>query len=155
MFYLKYFILYSFLGFIYESSLFKISKINKHSGVLNGPYTLVYGIGGVICQYFLKFFNNPFITFFIFQFITTLVELITGYLIHYFYHFNSWDYSYKKWHFGKYICLEYSIIWGLMATVFVKYLNNFWNNIILLIPNSFFITIFIIIAIDIFITKRK
>ena len=45
MYYLKIFLLYSLIGFIYESTLYKITKMNKHSGIFYGPITAVYGVG--------------------------------------------------------------------------------------------------------------
>ena len=45
--YLKYFLIFSLLGFIMESVVYKVSGSSDHSGVLLGPYTLVYGFGGL------------------------------------------------------------------------------------------------------------
>ena len=45
MYYPKVFLIYSLIGFIYESTLYKIVKINKHSGIFYGPVTAVYGVG--------------------------------------------------------------------------------------------------------------
>lgn len=47
MYYINSFFLYSLLGFIVESTIFK-NTILKPSGVLNGPITLVYGVGGIV-----------------------------------------------------------------------------------------------------------
>ena len=47
MYYLNSFLLYGLLGFIMESTLFKISEPSRVSGVLYGPITLVYGLGGI------------------------------------------------------------------------------------------------------------
>jgi len=152
MIYLKLFILYSHLGFIFESFVFKLSNTNKHSGVLIGPYTLVYGLGGILCYYLSKHLNNLILEYLAFTLCTTLVELITGHLINFIFHFDSWNYSYKRMHIGKYISFDYAFIWGVLALIFVKYLNNFFNEIISLIPNTFFIIEIIIIIIDLLIT---
>ena len=45
MYYIKIFLLYSLLGFIMESTLYKVKTINKHSGIFTGPMTAVYGVG--------------------------------------------------------------------------------------------------------------
>ena len=45
MYYIKVFLLYSLLGFIMESTLYKVKSVNKHSGIFYGPMTAVYGIG--------------------------------------------------------------------------------------------------------------
>ena len=46
MYYLNSFLFYSLLGFIMESTIYKNTTL-KTSGVLNGPVTLVYGVGGI------------------------------------------------------------------------------------------------------------
>ena len=164
MIYLKYFILYSIFGFYFESTIFKFTNKNAYSGVLKGPYTLVYGIGGLISYIinnFLTIINNTYlnilICYIIFVIICTLVELLCGYLIKFIFNFDSWNYTNHKYHFGKYICLDYSLIWGLLALIFVKYSSNFFDNVLQLIPNyiSFIIIFIIIIDFIINLEKRK
>ena len=45
MYYIKNFLLYSLLGFVMESTLFKITGSLKDSGIFYGPMTAVYGVG--------------------------------------------------------------------------------------------------------------
>ena len=149
MIYLKYFIIYSFLGFFYESFIYKNSNINKHSGALHGPYTLVYGIGCSLCSFINNHLNNFLLSFLLFTITCTLIEFICGHLIHFIYKIDSWDYSYKKYHLGKYITIDYALCWGILALIFIKYLNNFFYNLTNLFSNTFFIITFIIIFIDI------
>ena len=47
MYYLNTFLLYGLLGFIMESTLFKITEECRVSGGLYGPITIVYGLGGL------------------------------------------------------------------------------------------------------------
>ena len=162
MIYLKLFTWYSLLGFYYESSLFKIVNVNKHSGALKGPYTLVYGLGVLICTLINNYLNlidntniNYIISYFIFLVTCTLIEFIVGHLIKLIYKIDSWDYSYRKYHFGKYICLNYALIWGLISIFFVKILNPFFFKILDLIPNNITIIILIIIIFDIIISFFK
>ena len=162
MFYLKLFIIYSFLGFLFESFIYKYNNINKHSGVLTGPYTLVYGLGGTLCYYlnnnllFIKLpLLNIIISYIIFTIICTLIELIIGHLIHFVYKIDGWNYTYKKYHLGKYITLDYALIWGLMAIILVKILNNFIYNQTLLLTNRFTIITLVIIVLDILYTYKK
>ena len=48
----------------------------------------------------------------------TLIELIGGWILDRSFHVRLWDYRDKPFNFRGYICLEFSIIWGL-AIVFV------------------------------------
>ncbi len=159
MIYLKYFVLYSLFGFTFESFVFKMSKENKHSGVLYGPYTIVYGIGGtmsIILNNFLNIINNKYLNIFLcyilFLITCTLIEFLAGHIIHFLLNIDSWDYSSHKYHFGKYICLDYAFIWGLMALIFAKLLNPFFHDVLLLVPNYINITCLSIIILDFIIT---
>ena len=55
MYYIKIFLLYSLLGFIMESTLYKNIKINKHSGIFLGPITAVYGVGIIALELLNKY----------------------------------------------------------------------------------------------------
>ena len=50
---------FSLFGFILESTVYKISKSNRHSGIFYGPLTMVYGFG-VLSLILIKkyFFDN-------------------------------------------------------------------------------------------------
>lgn len=158
--YLKYFLIFSLLGFIMESVVYKVSGSTAHSGVLLGPYTLVYGIGGlfivVINNYFDKISMNSslkfILLFIIFTIVCTTVEYIIGNLIHLIFNIDKWNYTSHKYNFGKYICLDLALIWGALAIVIVKVLKPFIDNLLTIIPNNSTIIIAIILVIDIFYT---
>ena len=155
MLYLYFFVLYSIIGFIFESTVYKMSKSNHHSGMLYGPYTIIYGIGGTISFFInnlLNIIKNPylniFLCFIIFVIICTLIEYIGGNIIKILFNIDKWNYSNHKYHLGKYICLDYALIWGILALLFVKLFSNFFIQIFIIIPNFLIITFLIIIFID-------
>lgn len=158
--YLKYFLIFSLLGFIMESVVYKVSGSNSHSGVLLGPYTLVYGFGGlfviIINNYFEKLNINEILKFILlficFTIICTLTEYIIGNLIHYIFDIDKWNYTDHKYHFGKYICLDLALTWGVLALIIIKILKPFIDKVLLLIPNNTTITIFTILIIDLLYT---
>jgi uncharacterized membrane protein len=51
----------------------------------------------------------------------TILEFIAGHLIYSIIKEPFWDYSKLKYNLGKYIALEISLIWGVMAT-FINYI---------------------------------
>lgn len=163
MYYLKCFILYSVLGFIMESVVYKVSGSSDHSSVLFGPYTLVYGIGGlltiIINNYVDKLNINLFlkliILYFSFTIICTLVEYAVGHLIHYIFNIDKWNYTNHKYHFGKYICLDYALIWGLLSVILIKLFKPFLDGVMALMTNNATLIIFGIIVIDLIITILK
>ena len=158
--YLKYFLIFSLLGFIMESVVYKVSGSTSHSGVLLGPYTLVYGFGGllvvIINNYFTKINMNSFLKlillFICFTIVCTLIEYIIGNLIHYIFNIDKWNYTNHKYHFGKYICLDLALTWGVLALLIIKVLKPFIDKVLLLIPNNTTIIIFTILIIDLFYT---
>jgi len=166
MYYLKCFILYSLLGFIMESVVYKVSGSTDHSGVLLGPYTLVYGFGGlltvIINNFFSKIDMNQWLKylllFLIFTIVCTLIEHIIGNLINIIFKFDKWNYTNHKIHFGKYTCLDYALYWGMLATSIIYFLKPFFDKVLVLVPNNTTIFIFGIMLIDLIytlITKMK
>lgn len=164
MYYLNSFLLYSFLGFAMESTLFKNTSL-KTSGVLIGPVTLVYGVGSIVMllinKYIMSKINtNKFlkiiISFFIYAIALTLVELICGHLCHLIFNVDMWDYTSKKYNIGKYICLEFIPIWGLFAILITNILKPFFDKVIKAIPKEatyFFLTLLSLDFIVTIITK--
>lgn len=161
MYYLNSFLLYSLLGFIMESTLFKNTSVARTSGVLNGPITLVYGIGGItiilIDKYILKKIkvNKYFkviLTFIVYTVVLTLVEGLSGYLCKIIFNTDMWNYTNKKYNIGKYMCLYYAPIWGLLGVFITYVLKPYFNKIIKVIPKeaTYFFTL--ILFVDIVIT---
>lgn len=158
--YLKYFLIFSVLGFIMESVVYKVSGSAQHSGVLLGPYTLVYGIGGIfiilINNYFYKIQINGFIKvillFIIFSIVCTLVEYIIGNLINIIFNIDKWNYTDHKFHFGKYICLDLALTWGFLATIIIKVLKPFLEKLLTIIPTNATIIITIVLIVDLIYT---
>ena len=159
MLYLKLFLLYSIIGFTFESNVYKISNSNNHSGILYGPYTIIYGFGGILSFYTnnkLDVITNPYlnllICYILFTILCTITELIGGYLINKIFKIDKWNYTNHKYHFGKYICLDYALIWGILSLLFVKLSNNFFIKVSDLIPSYIAIITLIILIIDYIIT---
>ena len=157
MYYFNLIIFYSLLGFILESVVYKISKSNEHSSIFYGPYTLVYGFGVLVCILVFNFLNN-FLTinpltiliyYVLFTLLTTTIEYIGGNLIHYFFKIDKWNYNNHKYHFGKYICLDNSLYWGILSLLVIFYLHPYFHkNILITIPNQVSFLILIIFLID-------
>ena len=160
MYYLNSFLLYSFLGFVMESTLYKNTKLKK-SGVLNGPVTLVYGVGGIalilINKYIISKIHTStiikiIISFFIYAVLLTLVELVCGYLCNIIFDVDMWNYTSKKYNIGKYICLEFIPIWGLLGVLITYVLKPFFDKVIKLIPKEATYLLTFILVLDFIIT---
>lgn len=161
MYYINIFILYSLLGFIMESTLYKIKLVNKHSGIFYGPITAVYGVGIIsielLNKYFFKKIRCHKILKLIIEFITlffalSLIEYLGGNILNILFDIDMWDYSQIKPNLGKYICLQNSFIWGILGITYIYIFKPFTDKIIKVISlkeTSIFIILF---TIDIFIT---
>lgn len=143
-----------------ESTLYKNTKLKK-SGVLNGPVTLVYGVGGIalilIDKYIISKIHTSkiikiIISFFIYAVLLTLVELVCGYLCNIIFDVDMWNYTSKKYNIGKYICLEFIPIWGLLGVLVTYVLKPFFDKVIKLIPKEATYLLTFILVLDFIIT---
>lgn len=129
---LWYFLIYSFSGWVIEVIYHAVTKgqiINR--GFLNGPVCPVYGSGmlaviagshlaaekGYITVTPSEMNAHSLILLFLGSMLfATLVELLAGWLLDVNFHMRWWDYSKNPYNFHGYICLRFSIIWGLSIT---------------------------------------
>ena len=155
MYYINFIFLYSFLGFTLESLYFKINNTNAHSSIFIGPYTLVYGFGILFSYLIYNYLNLPIniisliIYYIIFVISSSLIEFIGGHTIHLFLKIDKWNYKNYKYHFGKYLCLNNSLIWGILVLFVIIFIHPYLNNNILLtIPTNTTIIILIIFIFD-------
>ncbi len=126
---LWYFLLYSVIGWIAEV-LFHVVALGKivNRGFLNGPVCPIYGFGVISIFALVHILTQggestmdalPLWQMFLGgTVLCTGVELIGGYLLDKCFHARWWDYSDIPFNFHGYICLKFSLIWG-MATTFV------------------------------------
>lgn len=114
------FFIYAVLGWLTEE-VFALVKHGKivNRGFLKGPLCPIYGFGMVIIILCLSPIKDWLPLLFIGSAVlTTLLELVTGYVLEKFFHTKWWDYSDMHFNFKGYICLTFSILWGL-AGVFI------------------------------------
>ena len=81
-----------------------------------------------------------------------LVSLATGFVLEKIFHKKWWDYSRKKFQFGGYVNLPYTVVWGITAVVCVCFVNPFLGKMIGMIPRRIgeiiLIVLYIVLAID-------
>lgn len=148
---------FSLFGFILESTVYKISGSKRHSGIFYGPITMVYGFGVLALILIKKYFFDKLncnkwlklIIVFVGCWITlTFIEWLGGTILHQIFDINMWNYTKKPYNFGKFICLELSLIWGLFGTIYVYWLKDFFDKFIELIPKKLTIIFVIVNLID-------
>lgn len=115
------FLIYAFLGWCIEVAWCGIGEgrfVNR--GFLNGPVCPIYGCGAVAVILCLTPIENTVLLFFASMIITSVLELITGFVLEKLYHTRWWDYSDMPFNIGGYICLKYSIYWGFVCIGLMK-----------------------------------
>lgn len=160
MYFLNNFIIYSIVGFIMESTIYKIKDSIRHSGILFGPYTLVYGFGILAILLIYKFLEkkkiNKFlkiiILFISFILFLTLIEWIGGNIIYQIFNIDLWDYTKHKFNLGKYVSIPISFCWGFLGLGFIYILKPMSDAVIKIIPKFVTNILFSIILIDSIIT---
>ncbi|WP_068268256.1 putative ABC transporter permease [Caviibacter abscessus] len=159
--YIWYFIIYSFLGWcievIYQALTHK-KFINR--GFLNGAYCPIYGFGAVFVIYLLKgTVNNPIILYALAVVITSIIEYITGFVLKKIFGLLWWDYTNEHFNLSGYICLKFSLLWGIAALILMYvihpktiFLVNFFNN---KIGNILLIMLILVVFFDFLISILK
>lgn len=132
------FFIYAFLGWCTEVSYAALQTgkfVNR--GFLNGPVCPIYGFGVVIiiaCLTPLK--KNLFLLFLGSVVLTSLLELVTGFVLEKLFHQRWWDYSNDPFNLGGYICLKFSIAWGFACLFVVDILHPTVELFIALMPRT-------------------
>ena len=130
------FIIYAFFGWCTEVSYAALDTgkfVNR--GFLNGPYCPIYGCGIVIVVTILTPLKENLLLLFAGSvLLTTTLEFLTGYILEKAFHNKWWDYSDKPFNVKGYICLKFSILWGLACTFVMEILHPAIYKLITWIP---------------------
>lgn len=144
---LWYFMIYSIIGWMIEVSYHAVTMgkvVNR--GFLNGPLCPVYGSGVLMVLMVVNLCGEWFgfetdlsrakvIELFIIGIIfATLIELIAGFLLDQLFHARWWDYRDRRFNLNGYICLEFSIYWGLGIAFVLRVIQPVFENIVSSIP---------------------
>lgn len=130
------FMIYSFLGWLCESIYCSIPEkkfINR--GFLAGPFCPIYGAGAILIVEILTPLKGQIVPlFFAGALLASLVEYGTGLLLEMLFHTRYWDYSEYRFHLQGRVCLQNSMMFGVMGILTVNYLQPLLLNPLLLIP---------------------
>ena len=128
-----FFMIYSFLGWVLEVVYHAVGHgIIVNRGFLNGPVCPIYGIGVILIFTLAELVyedgveaTNTLVLFAGGLFFATVVELIGGYSLDKLFHARWWDYSSEPFNLNGYICLKFSILWGLAIVFVVRVMHPF------------------------------
>lgn len=115
------FIIYSFLGWCTEV-VYAAIVVGKfvNRGFLNGPLCPIYGVGVFsVIEILYPHKENIVILFIGSLLLTSIIEYITGYILEKVFKNRWWNYSNNKYNIHGYICLKFSIIWGMVCVLII------------------------------------
>lgn len=151
---------YAFLGWCMEVSFAAlVSGTFVNRGFLNGPVCPIYGFGVVIVLSCLEPLRHNLLLLFLGSvLLTSALEWVTGFVLEKLFHQRWWDYSDEPFNLGGYICLRFSIAWGLACLFVVEILHPTVLLAIRLIPRPVGIALLVmfslIMAVDLAATVR-
>ena len=131
------FFIYAFLGWCMEVA-FAACKSGRfvNRGFLNGPVCPIYGFGMVGVAVLLSPLKDNLLWMYLGSaVITTVIEYITGWMLERIFHAKWWNYSDMPLNIGGYVCLLFSLIWGALCVVIVRYVHPAIAGLVEHLPN--------------------
>lgn len=152
------FFVYGFFGWCVEVAYAAVKErrfVNR--GFLSGPICPIYGVGVCAVIYFLRPFTTNLLALYITSVvIVTVLEWLTGFLLEKLFHNKWWDYSEMPLNLNGYVCLLFSMIWGVFCVVIVRFMNPLLQKGLSFMPHILggilLVTLSIVLLIDLYIT---
>lgn len=127
-----YFFIFAFLGWVLETiySFIVLGHFTKR-GFLFGPFCPIYGFGAIIMILALNKYKNNIIKLFLYSIVIfSGFEYLAGFLIDAIFSIRLWDYTLDFLNLNGRISIFYSISWGIIAIIFLKYIFPFIEKIV-------------------------
>jgi len=134
-----YMILFSILGLLIETIYGYVSTgiLEGRKGLILGPFCPIYGIGAAFFIVTLSDYKASKVKLFIMGAIVgTIFEYICSYILQVVYGSKFWDYSYTTYQINGRISLTYTMFWGLLAVILIKYIKPQFDKLIDKIPKN-------------------
>ncbi len=154
------FCLFSILGYLLEVSFRSIrDRRFVNPGLLKGPYLMLYGAAGIILSGAVTLLHpvSWIVKVPVYFFITTGLELGSGFLAQRLFHATLWDYSDQRFNYKGHICLKFSLIWICLAFVFEYALYPVYLHLFMHIPPRLIqmsgLTVFTVMFLDFLVTS--
>ena len=133
---LAFFLIYSCTGWCLEV-IFAAATTGQlvNRGFLNGPVCPIYGFGMVIVLFTLTPLQDSVLLLYIGGVILpSALELVGGWALYKLYHTRWWDYSDFPFNIGGYICLEFSLLWGVGTLVVMRIVHPVVAGLVDMVP---------------------
>ena len=143
-----YFFVYGFLGWCTEV-IFAAFKQHRfvNRGFLNGPICPIYGVGVTLVVACLEAFQSNLLLLYLSSvLLVTVLEGVTGWAMDKLFHNKWWDYSKLPLNIGGYVCLLFSLIWGVACVVIVYFIHPLIHQMLSWIPHIIGLVLIVILA---------
>lgn len=117
------FVFFSIIGFISEVIYCSLNK-RKSGKALYGPWCPLYGLGGLLIISVVSHVpENMFIIYIVSVLVSSFTEYLVSVVLEMIFDMKWWDYSFKKFNLNGRICLENSLLFGVLGIlIFYFYL---------------------------------
>ena len=133
-----YFLIFSIAGLIIETLYCYITTgvLESRKGLIWGPFCPVYGVSAVVLIVLLERCKDRNIfELFVLGFIGgSIAEYILSFGLEAIYGIRFWDYTYTNIHLNGRICLQFSIYWGILSVILIKFVMPILDKYINKIP---------------------
>ena len=135
--YALYFFIYAICGWCVEviHAALKRGKF-ENRGFLNGCWCPIYGVGVVLVLLCLTPINiNVFVLFISSLALASVLEFVVGFVLEKLFKTKWWDYSKEHFNIKGYVCLKYSILWGLACVIVVDLIHPMIEQLVHITPD--------------------
>lgn len=144
----SFFFIYGFLGWCTEVCFQALSKgklVNR--GFLSGAICPIYGVGVVLVVWLLDpLAPHGLLLFAGSVVLCSLLEWSTGFALEKLFHQKWWDYSQEPFNIGGYICLRFSIMWGLACVFVVSIIHPTITWLVALLPHTLLLVTLLVLS---------
>ncbi|WP_322199331.1 putative ABC transporter permease [Acutalibacter intestini] len=134
--YLWCFFIYAFLGWCGEvlyAAAIERRFVNR--GFLSGPVCPIYGLGVVLISYVMRPFGGNLAALMLGSIVLgSALEWLAGYLLEKIFRQKWWDYSDEPHNLNGYICLKFSMLWGVAGAIVVRFVTPATGRMVSHIP---------------------
>lgn len=136
--YFLWFVIYSFVGWVYESAICSQVKYHKfiNRGFLQGPWVPIYGAGAVINYLLIGWIGNVPGVFLAAMLTSGVMEYVTSYVMERLFHKRWWDYTRYRYNLNGRICLYGCVIFGAANVVVLRFVHPTVMSLTAAIPDK-------------------
>ena len=139
-YYIVLFALYCFLGWVLEAIYRSVTQRKLvNAGFLHGPFLPIYGLAAFLVIFLQHVFQNWHFAprFVLCGLAITAIEYMAGFLTEKIFKMTLWNYSECRFNLHGYVCLQFSLLWTLLALVFAIFVHPEVLSQVALLSDSF------------------